>query len=92
MVLCSQKLVLKTKDFFVQKFVNLRKWLFFNFQHPNPHNTLETKEKVVLSNDFCLMVAGMGFIRAKALTLWAAKRRCFHFVSAEPVVQPPPHV
>ena len=53
--------VLKTKDFFVQEFVNLRKWLFFGFQHLNSRKCLETKEKVAFSDDLCFLVAGMGF-------------------------------
>ena len=53
--------VLKTKDFFVQEFVNLRKWLFFGFQHLNSRKCLETKEKVAFSDDLCLVVGVAGF-------------------------------
>ena len=53
--------MLKTKDFLLQEFVNLQKWLFLAFQHSNPHKRLETKGKVAFSDDLCLVVGVAGF-------------------------------
>ena len=52
---------MKTKENLLQKFVNLQKWLFFDFQHANSHKRLETKEKVAFSDDLCLVVGVAGF-------------------------------
>ena len=46
---------------------------------------LETKEKVVISDDLCSVVAGAGFIRFAHPS--GRFRRCLRFTSAEPVVQ-----
>ena len=56
------------KEFFSKQvflyieFVNGQKWSILTVGHSNSHNRLETKEKVVISDDLCFfLVAGMGF-------------------------------
>ncbi len=49
------------KDFFIQEFVNGPKWPILTVGHSNSRKLLETKEKVAITDDLCLVVAGAGF-------------------------------
>ena len=48
--------VLKTKDFFLQKFVNLQKQPILTVGHSNSYKRLKTKEKTPIFRRLCLVV------------------------------------
>ena len=54
--------------------------------HSNLYKRLKTKEKVVIADDLCLMVAGVGFIRLRS-PFGPPKGVAYAIASAEPVVQ-----